>query len=366
MEVKAYIKEIVLFSIWKLCIFPAQHHADHTAGVFHIAEPCTFSVERHIRKTFSKIICLFHAFIHVKNRMGFSKGHSLFHKSKHAGIFSKSPPVDPANGIILTICIVISALGIADLIAPVDHRHSLGKQQHGKSSPHLPLPHLADPLLPARSLNAAVPGIIVAAAIVIALTVCLVMLIIIGNKVIQGKSILTSDIIDYPMIIRIMTDPVLYCRNHVLVTFQESAHILEESKVILCEATLISLMVLIKGRCIHSICHHLRSCKQTILHDQIQRCTLSQNMKTVHMIILFPELQSPQRHQRICLCREIHFHNAANPCLMKSLDHIAKFFMGILCDAISTFGCKIVAISIAPVIYFVLFAPLGNQAIWLF
>ena len=219
MEIKAYIEEVISSSICLPCILPAQHHADHAAGVFHIAEPCPLTVEGQVRETFAQIICLFHALVHMENRMGFSKSHCLFHKGKHAGIFPKAPPVDPANGIVLAVGIVIALLGIADLVAAVNHGNPLGKQQHCKGSPHLALPHLTDPLLPAWPIYAAVPGIIIAAAVVIALSVCLIVLVIIGNKVIQSKTVLAGNVIDHPVVIRIVTDPVLHRRDHILIAF---------------------------------------------------------------------------------------------------------------------------------------------------
>ena len=141
-------------------------------------------MKRHIRKSLAKVICFFHALIHMQNRMGFSKCNRLFYKGKHTGISPQSPPVNPANGIILTVSIIVSLLGIADLISAINHGYSLGKQHHGKSSTHLALPHLTDPLLPACSFNAAIPGIIIAAAVVIAFPIYLIVLIIVGNKVI--------------------------------------------------------------------------------------------------------------------------------------------------------------------------------------
>ena len=183
-KIIACIKEIILTSVRQLCICPAQHHADHAAGIFHVAEPCTFPMKRHIRESLAKVICFFHALTHMKDRMSLPKCNCLFYKGEHTGISPQSPPVNPANGIILTVSIVISLLGIADLITAIDHGHSLGKQQHGKSSTHLALPHLTDPLLPAWSFNTAIPGIIIAAAVVIAFPICLIVLIIVGNKVI--------------------------------------------------------------------------------------------------------------------------------------------------------------------------------------
>ena len=98
------------------------------------------------------------------------------------------------------------------------------------------------------------------------------------------------------MVIRVMTDAVLHSRNHILIAFQESAHILQKSQIIFRKASLSWSAVLIKSSRIHSFCHDLRSCKQSVLHDQVKRCPFSQNMKAVHMIILFPELHCTKCH----------------------------------------------------------------------
>ena len=85
-----------------------RHHADHAAGIFHVAEPCTFPMKRHIRESLAKVICFFHALTHMKNRMSLPKCNCLFYKGKHAGISSQSPPVNPANGIVLAVSIIVS------------------------------------------------------------------------------------------------------------------------------------------------------------------------------------------------------------------------------------------------------------------
>ena len=66
------------------------------------------------------------------------------------------------------------------------------------------------------------------------------------------------------MVIRVMTDAVLHSRNHILIAFQESAHILQKSQIIFRKASLSWSAVLIKSSRIHSFCHNLRPCKQAV------------------------------------------------------------------------------------------------------
>ena len=87
----------------------------------------------HIRKSLSQIIRFLCFPLHVENRIFLSKGNQFLHISQKPLIFFLTFPVDPANGIVLAVGIVIALLGIADLVAAVNHGNPLGKQQHCKA-----------------------------------------------------------------------------------------------------------------------------------------------------------------------------------------------------------------------------------------
>ena len=61
----------------------------------------------------------------MKHRMILPERNGILYKFIQLTVPAKSLPVDPACNIILAVSIVITTLGIAELIAVIDHRNSL-------------------------------------------------------------------------------------------------------------------------------------------------------------------------------------------------------------------------------------------------
>jgi hypothetical protein len=74
----------------------------------------------------------------------------------------------------------------------IDHGNTLTQQHHQKGIFDLAFPHLTDGNLTGRAFHAAVPGIIIAASVLIAFAIGLVMFIIVAHQVIHGKSVLAD------------------------------------------------------------------------------------------------------------------------------------------------------------------------------
>ena len=104
-----------------------------------------------IRQTFGLVIHASHLLRHMKDRMLPAKSNRLFYKLEHFLILFYAFPVDPSYLIILTIGIIVSVLGITELISTVDHRNALTKQYHKKCISQLTFSQLTDLHLPARA-----------------------------------------------------------------------------------------------------------------------------------------------------------------------------------------------------------------------
>lgn len=105
-------------------------------------------------------------------------------------------PVDPGELVVLAVAVVVAVLGAAQLVAVTDHRHALRQQQRGQEIALLAGPQGVDLLVVGRSLGAAVPGPVVALAVVVVLAVGLVVLLVVGHQVTQREPVVGGDEVD--------------------------------------------------------------------------------------------------------------------------------------------------------------------------
>ena len=151
-------------------------------------------MKRDIRKTFGHIIYTFHFCRHMKNRMYTSKSNGFFYKILKFFVFADIFPVYPTYWIILTPGIVISFLRVAKFISTIDQRNPLAEKQQKKRITKLLFPHFTDCLFPGGSFYTTIPGIIEFTAIMVAFSIGFVMSIIVGYRIIKGKSVLSCHI----------------------------------------------------------------------------------------------------------------------------------------------------------------------------
>ena len=154
----------------------------------------------------------------MKHRMLGTKRGYLFDKCQKLRILSGLAPGNPACRIVLTVCIVIAFLRVAELIARKNHRNALGKEhrQHGIFL-HLK-PEVANPLSPVGAFGSAVPAVIVIASVVPVLAVLLIMLDIVHIKVTKRESVVIRDVIDDRGTVGVTDDTRGKCAGHALVS----------------------------------------------------------------------------------------------------------------------------------------------------
>ena len=126
----------------------------------------------------------------MEDRVILTKCDCLFDKGKKLLLLLHAFPVRPAHTVVLAPGIVVSVLGIAELISAIDHRCSLAQKQHQERISKLLFTQAADGLLPGRTLYSTVPGIVIITSIVIVLTICLIVTVIVSHCIIQGKTVL--------------------------------------------------------------------------------------------------------------------------------------------------------------------------------
>ena len=109
---------------------------------------------------------------------------------------SRSLPVDPGDLVVLAVGVVVALLGPAHLVAGEQHRDSLRQEQRREEVALLPLPQRDYRAAPRRALGAAVPRPVVVTAVPVVLTVGLVVLVIVGDQVVQGEAVVGGDEVD--------------------------------------------------------------------------------------------------------------------------------------------------------------------------
>ncbi len=106
------------------------------------------------------------------------------------------PPVDPGDVVVLAIGVVVAALRPRELVARLQHRHSLGEEQRGEEIAHLAPPRRIDLGVLGRTLDAAVPAQVVSMAVVVVLEIRLVVAIVVAHQIAQREAVVRGHEID--------------------------------------------------------------------------------------------------------------------------------------------------------------------------
>src|ERR1700733_8188109 len=102
-------------------------------------------------------------------------------------------PVEPADRVVLAIGVVVPALCPPDLVAGDYHRHALGKQQYRGEVLDLPPAEVLDRGVGGIAFYTTVRAVVVVVTVPVSLAVCLVVLGVIGNKVIECEAVVRGD-----------------------------------------------------------------------------------------------------------------------------------------------------------------------------
>src|SRR6201996_4484822 len=105
-------------------------------------------------------------------------------------------PVHPGDRVVLAVGVVVAALGAADLVPAQQHGHALGQQQRADQVAPLAGPQVVDGRVVGRALGPAVPGPVVVGAVPVVLAVGLVVLVVVGDQVVDGEAVVRGDEVD--------------------------------------------------------------------------------------------------------------------------------------------------------------------------
>src|SRR5260370_31092084 len=163
----------------------------------------------------------------------------VFEEPEQPLILLHQLPIEPANLVILAISIVVSLLRPPDLISAQEHRNASREEQNRRKILDLQLAQRLNVGIVRCSLDATIPAQIIVDAIPVILAVGLVVLVIVGNQVIQGEAIVTGDEIDAidrhaPLIlveIRAARDPRGHSADQPRVAFDKATDIVAEAPV---------------------------------------------------------------------------------------------------------------------------------------
>src|ERR1700691_2870648 len=122
-----------------------------------------------------------------------AEGDHFFEEPEDIFIPDSAAPVEPADLVVLAIGVVVSSLCPPDLVAGDYHRHALGKQQYRGKVLDLPPAEVLDRRVGGIAFYTAVRAVVVVVAVPVSLAVCLVVLGVIGNKVIECEAVVGGD-----------------------------------------------------------------------------------------------------------------------------------------------------------------------------
>ena len=105
-------------------------------------------------------------------------------------------PVEPSDGVVLAVGVVIATLRLAEFGAGPEHRRAARQRQRGEEVALVPRAGGQDGGIPRRPLGAVVPGQVLVAAVAVALAVGFVVLAVIGDDVGQGEAVVRGDEVD--------------------------------------------------------------------------------------------------------------------------------------------------------------------------
>src|SRR5262245_55229388 len=114
----------------------------------------------------------------------------------HVPVLANICPVEPTGLIVLAVGIVVTLLRVAHFVAHQNHWYAKREYRDRQEVFHLPVSQLFYCAIIARALNSAIPAAVVIHAIAIAFAIRFVVFVVIGNEVVEGKSVMTGYEVD--------------------------------------------------------------------------------------------------------------------------------------------------------------------------
>ncbi len=114
-------------------------------------------------------------------------------KAEHGLVFFNIIPVEPTDLIVLAVGIIVTQLSATDLITHHHHGHPLRHQENCRKVLHLTLTEIINPLISCFAFNTTIPAQVFVNTVVIAFTICFVMLFVVGNHIVKSETVVSND-----------------------------------------------------------------------------------------------------------------------------------------------------------------------------
>src|ERR1035441_9562174 len=108
----------------------------------------------------------------------------------------KTGPVNPTGFIVLAVSVVIAALRAAEFVAAQEHRYTARDQQGQKEVLNLAFPQGLDPGIRRLAFTAVVLAEVGVGTVMVAFSVCFIVLVAITHHVVQSEAVVAGDEID--------------------------------------------------------------------------------------------------------------------------------------------------------------------------
>src|SRR5271165_4858476 len=113
-------------------------------------------------------------------------------KPEQVGVLVHQSPIEPADLVILAIGVVVTFLRATHLVASHERWNATREQEDGKKVANLTVAERVDVGIVRITLCATVPAKVVVNAVTVGLAVCLVMLLVVRDHIVEGKSVVTG------------------------------------------------------------------------------------------------------------------------------------------------------------------------------
>ena len=148
-------------------------------------------------------------------------------------------PIKPADLVILAVGVVVAVLRPPGFVSHQYHRYTQRQQVEGEKILDLAHPQPFHLWIVRRSLNTTIPAQVVVCAIPVVLFICLVVLLVIRNQVVQREAIMrgyeVNALLRLPVLMPVQVgagqETVRHLDNCVGVAFKETAYVIPELTV---------------------------------------------------------------------------------------------------------------------------------------
>src|SRR5213594_400373 len=190
-------------------------------------------------------------------------------------VLSHQSPIKPTDLVVLTVGVVVPLLRAPDFISPKDHRYTPREHENRSEIFDLTLTQRFDRRIGCVALDSAIPAQVVIDAVAIVFPVPLVMFCVIGNQIVQRKTIVAGNEVDAvdgelaALLIKIgaPSQPAGDGTHDSRISFHKSADIIAVSAIPLGPPITREMSDLVQSCGIPCLCDHFRICQDLIQLD---------------------------------------------------------------------------------------------------